>query len=176
MYVGTQVAARDDQDFRMWAQLGVNNVCSDPGGNPHDWTLQDLKDHREKVESYGLTLDMVQLPLSSTPLDRSQSPNIMLGKSPERDSEIESIQNLVRNVGEAGIPAVKYNMNIIGIPRSEREPGRGGSSNSTFRWSKMDQDEAPGFWGEVDLDANGERIDYYRERLVPVARVPCHFK
>ncbi len=179
MYVGTQVAARDDQDFAMWAQLGVNNVCSDPAGNPHDWTLEDLVKHREKVESYGITLDMVQLPLSSTPLDRSQSPNIMLGKSPERDREIESVQNIIRIVGEAGIPAVKYNMNIIGIPRSEREPGRGGSSNSTFRWSKMDQDEEPGFWGVVDPDENWERIDYFLERAVPVAeeakvRLACH--
>ncbi len=179
MYVGTQVAARDDQDFQMWAQLGVNNVCSDPAGNPHDWTLEDLVKQREKVESHGITLDMVQLPLSSRPLNESQSPHIMLGKSPERDREIESIQNLIRNVGEAGIPAVKYNMNIIGIPRSEREAGRGGSSNSTFRWSKMDQDAAPGMWGEIGVDENWERIDYFLERVVPVAeeakvRLACH--
>lgn len=179
MYVGTQVGARDDQDFAMWAQLGVNNVCSDPPGETHTWTVDDLKRHREKLESYGITLDMVQLPLSSTPLDRSQSPNIMLGKSPERDREIESVQKLIRNIGEAGIPAAKYNMNIIGIPRSEREKGRGGSSNSTFRWSKMDQDEAPGFWGVVDEDDNWERIDYFLERVVPVAeeakvRLACH--
>ena len=179
MYVGTQVGARDDQDFAMWAQLGVNNVCSDPPGNTHDWTVDDLKQHREKLASYGITLDMLQLPLSSTPLDISQSPNVMLGKSPERDREIESIQNLIRNVGEAGIPAVKYNMNIIGIPRSERESGRGGSSNSTFRWSKMDQDEAPGLWGHIDPEENWERIDYFLERVVPVAeenkvRLACH--
>ena len=85
MYVGTQVAARNDSDFEQWAQLGVMNVCSDPPGNPADWTIDDLKRHREKVNSYGIELDMVQIPLSSTPLDRSQSPNIMLGKSPERD-------------------------------------------------------------------------------------------
>ena len=179
MYVGTQVGARDDQDFAMWAQLGVNNVCSDPPGSTLDWTVDDLKEHREKLASYGITLDMVQLPLSSTTLDRNQSPNIMLGKSPERDREIEAIQNLIRSVGEAGIPAVKYNMNIIGIPRSEREPGRGGSSNSTFRWSKMDQDEAPGFWGHIDPEENWERIDYFLERVVPVAeeakvRLACH--
>ena len=59
MYVGTQVGARDDQDLTMWAQLGVNNVCSDPPGETHDWTLDDLKRHREKLESYGITLDMI---------------------------------------------------------------------------------------------------------------------
>ena len=103
----------------------------------------------------------------------------MLGKSPERDQEIESIQNQIRNCAEVGIPAVKYNMNIIGIPRSERERGRGGSSNSTFRWHKMQQDAAPGIAGVLDEDENWERIDYFLEQVVPVAeeskvRLACH--
>jgi len=179
MYVGTQVAARNDADFEQWSQLGVMNVCSDPPGNPHDWTIDDLKQHREKVNSYGIELDMVQIPISSTTLDRSQSPNIMLGKSPQRDREIESIQNIIRMCGEVGIPAVKYNMNIIGIPRSEREEGRGGASNSTFRWSKMNPDDPKTIAGDVTVDEFWQRIDYFLERAVPAAesakvRMACH--
>jgi mannonate dehydratase len=179
MYVGTQVGARGDSDFEQWAQLGVVNVCSDPPGSPHEWVVDDLKNHVDKLAGYGITLDMIQIPLSSTPLEVSQSPNVMLGKSPERDREIESIQNIIRMAGEAGIPAVKYNMNIIGIPRSEREEGRGGSSNSTFRWAKMDQDAPPGIAGELSVEENWERIDYFLERVVPVAeeakvRLACH--
>lgn len=179
MYVGTQVAARNDADFEQWAQLGVMNVCSDPPGNPHDWTIDDLKRHREKVNSYGIELDMVQIPLSSRVLDESQSPHIMQGISPERDREIESIQNIIRMCGQVGIPAVKYNMNIIGIPRSEREEGRGGASASTFRWAKMDQDASPTIAGEVSVDEFWKRIDYFLERVVPVAeeakvRLACH--
>jgi mannonate dehydratase len=103
----------------------------------------------------------------------------MLGKSPERDREIEVIQNIIRMCGEVGIPAIKYNMNIIGIPRSERELGRGGSSNSTFRWAKMNQDDPPTIAGVVGVDENWERIDYFLERAVPVAeeskvRMACH--
>ena len=179
MYVGTQVGARNDADFEQWAQLGVVNACSDPPGDARTWTKDDLARHREKLETYGITLDMVQIPLSSTPLDTSQSPNIMLGKSPERDREIEVIQNIIRMCGEVGIPAVKYNMNIIGIPRSERELGRGGSSNATFRWAKMNQDDPPTIAGVVGVDENWERIDYFLERAVPVAeeskvRMACH--
>lgn len=179
MYVGTQTPARSDTDFEVWAQLGVNHVCADPPGSPHEWAVEDLERHREKVESYGISLDMVQLPLSSTPLEKSQSPHIMLGKSPERDREIESVCKLIENVSKAGIPAAKYNMNIIGIPRSEREQGRGGSSNSTFRWSKVDQKAEPGIAGLVDEDTFWERIDYFLERVVPVAeankvRIACH--
>jgi len=169
MHVGTQVKARNDSDFEQWAQLGVVNVCSDPPGKAHDWTKDDLSRHREKLNSYGIELDMVELPLSSAVLETSASPNIMLGKSPERDQEIESIQNLIRMCDEVGIPAVKYNMCIVGDPRTEREPGRGGSSNSAFRWSKVDENAPTGIAGVVDADLFWERIDYFLERVVPVA-------
>ena len=105
MYVGTQVAPRDVSDLKVWAQLGVNNICADHfyedeignyiSINPHDWTVDILEKHIELLSNHGLSLDMVQIPLSSRPLEESQSPNIMLGKSPERDKEIESIQNLI---------------------------------------------------------------------------------
>ena len=70
-------------------------------------------------------------------------------------------------------------MNIIGIPRSESERGRGNSINSTFRWEKMDKNKPPNISGKVDVDTNCERIDYFFERIVPVAeeykiRLACH--
>jgi mannonate dehydratase len=173
LHVGTQVRARNDADFEQWAQLGVVNVCSDPpnieNGNAHDWTRDDLVRHKDKLSSYGIELDMVELPLSSAVLENSASPNIMLGKSPERDREIESIQNLIRMCGEAGIPAVKYNMCIVGDPRTEREEGRGGSSVSAFRWSRVDKDAPAGIAGDVPADLFWERIDYFLERVIPVA-------
>ena len=179
MYLGTQVEARNSIDFEVWAQLGVINICSNPKGNPHDYSLEYLENYREQVESCGITLDMIQLPLSSTPLDKSQSPNILLGRSPERDREIDSICELICNMAKAGIPAAKYNLNIIGVPRTAPTEGRGGSSNSTFRWAHADQNALPGIAGELDEDENWERIDYFLERVVPVAeenkiRLACH--
>ena len=135
MYLGTQIRPRDDSDYRVWAQLGVTHVCVDPPGNPHDWSLDDLNRQREHVEKFGLTLDMVQLPLSSRPIEEAQSPHILLGKDPERQRELDSICRLIERIGAAGIPAAKYNLNIIGIPRTAHEPGRGGSRNAAFRWA-----------------------------------------
>ena len=144
MYLGTQIKPRDDTDYRVWAQLGVNHVCVDPPGNPHDWTRgRSLNRQREHVEKFGLTLDMVQLPLSSRPIEEAQSPNILLGKDPERQRELDSICGLIERIGAAGIPAAKYNFNIIGIPRTAHEAGRGGSRNAAFRWSATDQSASP---------------------------------
>src|SRR5271169_2200848 len=144
MYLGTQIKPRDDSDYRVWAQLGVTHVCVDPPGNPHDWTLDQLQRQREQVEKFGLTLDMVQLPLSSRPIEEAESPHILLGKDPERQREIDSICGLIERLAAVGIPAAKYNLCIIGIPRTEREEGRGGSRNAAFRWNRADQNAPPG--------------------------------
>lgn len=178
MHLGTQVAARDDSDYEVWAQLGVTHVSADPPGDPHGWTLDALLRHREKVEGFGLALDMVLLPLASRPIEESQSPDILLA-GPERDRQIESICELIRNLGRAGIPAARYNLNLIGIPRTADEPGRGGSRNSTFRWHLAEQGAPPGLAGLLDAETNWERIDYFLERVVPVAeeyrvRLACH--
>lgn len=178
MYLGTQNRVTTDEGYRQFAQLGIRHVCADAPGNPHDWTLDDLKRHRDRMERCGLMLDMVQLPLGSWPIERSQSPDILMA-GPERDRQIDSICRLIENLAEAGIPAAKYNLNIIGIPRSEDEPGRGGSRNAAFRWDRMDQRAAPGIAGEISEEENWERIDYFLQRVVPVAetnriRLACH--
>ncbi|WP_417307820.1 mannonate dehydratase [Devosia sp.] len=177
MYLGTQNRVRTDDEYRQFAQLGVTHVNADPEGNPHDWTLDDLKRHKERMERCGLVLDMVQLPLESMLITRQSSPDI-LSAGPDRDKQIESICRLIEMLAEVGIPAAKYNLNIIGIPRSTSEAGRGGSRNSTFRWDKMDQAK-PGPIGELSEEENWERIDYFLERVIPVAesnkiRLACH--
>ncbi len=179
MYVGTQISPRDDTDYRMWAQLGVEHVCADPPGNPHRWDADTLARHREHVESFGLTLDMVQLPLSSRPIEESQSPAILLAHEPDRQQQLNSICALIERLAAVGIPAAKYNLNIIGIPRTEDEPGRGGSRNAAFRWAKTDQNAAPGVAGALDEEENWTRIEHFLRTVVPVAtankvRLACH--
>jgi mannonate dehydratase len=179
MHVGTQVRPRDDDDYRMWAQLGIRHVCVDPPGDPHHWTRDDLCRHREHVESFGLSLDMVQLPLSSAPIEHQESPNILLGKEPERQREIDSICSLIERIAEAGIPAAKYNLTILGIPRTSREPGRGGSRNAAFRWIRADQGAPPTLAGIVSEEENWARIEHFLASVIPVAtankvRLACH--
>lgn len=178
LYLGTQNPPRDDEECRQLAQLGVRHVCFDPPGNPHDWSIDELKRHRDRVESLGLVLDMVQLPLSSRPIEEQQSPDI-LSAGADRDRQIDSICRLIERLREVGIPSAKYNLNIIGIPRTEAESGRGGSRNASFRWDKHDQDAPHTMVGALSEEENWERIDYFLERVVPVAeanriRLACH--
>jgi D-mannonate dehydratase len=43
---------------------------------------------------------------------------------------------MIRNCAKAGIPAVKYNMSILGVVRIGRTPGRGESTYSTWNYEK----------------------------------------
>jgi len=183
MHLGTQLPARNDDDYRVLAQLGVNHVCGWPEEPHSEWTSDTLSAYREKVESFGLSLDMIGLPMNPVVVgtDRSMAecPNIMLARDPERDREIEHICDIIRACASAGIPATKYNLNLLGVQRTPRTEGRGGSSNSTFRWSEAEQDAPPTIAGEVPTDEFWARIDYFLERVIPVAneckiRMACH--
>ena len=79
---------------------------------------------RELVEKHGMTLDVTDsVLLNSTLIDREKHPAIMLGKSPERDRDIEAFQNQIRACAAAGVPTLKYNMSILGVVRTGKHPG-----------------------------------------------------
>ena len=95
----------------------------------------------------------------------------MLGKSPERDTEIRNICQMIRNCGQAGIGAAKYNLTITGDIRSGTTAGRGGARYSTFVYDqavKQNPDPIPQA-GMVSEKQMWERIAYFLERVVPVA-------
>ena len=100
-------------------------------------------------------------------------------RSRNGNASSNSICRLIERIGAAGIPAAKYNLNIIGIPRTGHEAGRGGSRNAAFRWHDTDQSAAPGLAGTVSEEENWERIDKFLAAVVPVAeaakvRLACH--
>jgi mannonate dehydratase len=170
-----------DADLRLLAALGVNHICSALPSRTLDenWSVDGLSRLRERVERFGIMLDMVPLPLSSSPIERAENPHIMLGKSPERDREIDQICRMIRNAAKAGIPAVKYNLTILGVVRTESTRGRGGARYSTFIHAKAKQDLPLTEAGEVSAEIFWDRIGYFLKRVVPVAedckvRLCCH--
>jgi mannonate dehydratase len=178
--VGTQHGC-SDEILTVLAALGVNHICSDLPSERLDerWSVEGLTKLRERVESFGIHLDFVPLPLSSHDITRAENPNIMLGKSPERDREIDDICRMIRNASRAGIPALKYNMSILGVVRTEPTSGRGGARYSTFSYAKAKQEPALTEAGPVPADVYWERITYFLDRVVPVAeehkvRLACH--
>ncbi|MFH1844256.1 MAG: mannonate dehydratase, partial [bacterium] len=85
----------------------------------------------------------------------------------------------VRQVAEAGIPAIKYYLCAIENQRTDSKPlGRGGSVYSTWNLEEA-KDREQRYAEVVTAETNWERITYFLERVIPVAtqckvRMACH--
>ncbi len=180
MRLGTQHVS-DDATLRVLAALGVTHLCSDVPSRTLDekWSVEGLKKLRGRVESFGIKLEAVPLPMSSLAIEKAENPAIMLARNPERDAEIADICTMIRNCAQAGIPMVKYNLTILGVVRTASTPGRGGASYSTFRYRDAKQDPPLTEAGAVTAEEMWDRITYFLKRVVPVAeearvKMACH--
>ena len=183
MKLGCQSGPITDKRLEFFKRHSVNNICglaerSDARGA---YTADELSRLRDQCSKHGVSLDMITPPfLASVQIDQVARPSIMLGKSPERDRDIDEFCKLIRNCAAAGIPAVKYNINILGVLRTEPELGRGGAIHRAWRLTAAkDRQTAPTKAGRVTGDVFWERIDYFLSRVVPVAaenkvRIACH--
>jgi mannonate dehydratase len=182
MTLGCQTSPTNDTHLKYFARYGVRNICGYPqiaDGRLYA-TAEELKALRDLGAKYGISVDCIAPPfLSSSHIDREKHPAIMLAESPERDRDIESVQNLIRNCAAAGIPSIKYNMSLLGVVRTPRTPGRGDSTYSTWRVKEAAPSAPLTRAGRVDADRYWERITYFLDRVIPIAneykiRMACH--
>ena len=172
MRLGCQSAPTTEQHLGYFARYGIQGICGYPAveeGKLYS-SVDELKRMREMVEKFGITLDCITPPfLESTHIDKEKHPAVMLAQSPQRDRDIEDLQTMIRNCAAAGIPAIKYNMNLLGVIRIEASKGRGDARYSTWRLKDAHPDPPLTRAGVVNADAYWERITYFLERVIPVA-------
>jgi mannonate dehydratase len=170
MRVGTQQGDGDEM-LRVFAAFGVNNICGSLPSKKLDegWSVDALSKRRDRVAAHGISLDMLPLPMSSSEIGSAEMPAIFLGKSPDRDRNIDDICEMIRNVSRAGIHSLKYNFTLLGVPRTGTAPGRGTARYSEFVYAGAKQEPPLTIAGKVDADTYWERITYFLERVIPVA-------
>jgi mannonate dehydratase len=152
------------------AAFGVGHICSGHlSANMDDWSVDALRRLRKHVESFGIALDAVPLPMRSSYITKAELPEILLAKDPARDRALENICQMIRNAGAAGIPFVKYNFTFLGVVRTGRVPGRGGASLSAFDYSQAKQEPPLTEAGPISEEVYWDRITYFLKRVVPVA-------
>jgi mannonate dehydratase len=182
--LGCQRRPTTARRVQLWQRFGVTHVCGCPtNDNPARgyWTVDELSEVRDLCDGAGLTLELMWEPfLQSSHIDSVDRPAIMLGKSPDRDRDIECFQKHIENCAAVGVKGVKYNLTLLGVPRTGRTPGRGGSRYSTWRLADAQNLARQSTRaGRVPADDYWERITYFLDRVVPVAeqfkiRLACH--
>lgn len=183
MRVAFQMSEITSDNLKFAKQVGVEAIVgvktSDviPQGKTA-WTRESVTAFRDFIAEHELDLEVLPLPLRRwNPDSPADSPNIMLG-TPERDREIDNICECVRIAGEAGIPCLKYNLTLLGVLTTGRVPGRGGVTCRAFDYEAI-KDAPLTDAGLVDADTMWERIEYFLQRVIPVAeaarvRMACH--
>ena len=176
MKVGCQHGGTGTENLEYWARHGVFNVN---GGSPKfiegkGWDLDDSLAKKEACEKYGISLDAYHLTLTSAGINKIATPNIMLGKSPERDQEIEMIQQMIGVASKTGVRSLLYNTIILPILRTGRtvDPTRGNASlqHLELRGGRGERN-GPGAGDRrgASIDDIYERITYFLDRVLPVA-------
>jgi mannonate dehydratase len=159
-----------DATLRLLAAFGVKNICSALPSPRMDenWSVAGLTALRRKVESFGIALDCIPLPLSAREITRAEYPEVMLAKDPERERALDDLCTMIRHAGAAGIPMVKYNLTFLGVVRTPPVTGRGGASMAGFDLA-LAKPEPPTVAGTVTEEIYWDRITHFLRRVVPVA-------
>lgn len=172
--------SKENLQFKL--RYGVKHITAkvkkyEPDGS---WDLDELKRMKENCDKYGVELECLNLGNTlETQIENQLTPNITLGKSPERDTEIEVILGNIKKAAEIDVQIVRYHWRILPIMRNGTKPRRGGSSYRTWdieeNWKELPLSTA----GRVTEDMWWERYSWFLERILPVAeeykvRMACH--
>lgn len=140
------------------------------------WEVEELVSIKEDINAHGLELEAIEN------FDPAQWYDILLD-GPKKEYQIENLKQLIRNVGEAGIPVFGYNFSLAGVAaRIEGPFARGGAKSVGLHggddspipngmvWNMVYDEHAPGgFMPQIEHEELWRRLTYFLEELIPVA-------
>jgi mannonate dehydratase len=171
---GIRFNALDRERLRYATQVGATEVIVHPFDQsympsatalPTDgsvWAFDDLVQLRNRIADAGCELVAIEN------LPRDMYDQVVLG-GPEREAQLERVQETVRNVGRAGIDVIGYNWMPNRVWRSSlTRPDRGGAETTAYEHDEM-ADAPPTHGGTYEEDAMWERYESFLDAVLPVA-------
>ena len=146
------------------AQIQIRRGSPDGG-----WNADELQKMKDDCDRYGVTLEAI----------RMDAGYINAGNRQERDRELDTVIGNLRKAARVGVKVITYHWTVIPIRRNRQTPGRGNSTYEAFRLEENWKDLPVGRSGRVNSEEYWERIRYFLERVIPVAkehdvRMACH--
>jgi len=145
-------------------------------GDGKVWSVEELLAIKKEINSFGLEWEVIEN------FDPAMWYDILLD-GPKKYEQIENVKQLIRNVGEAGIPVFGYNFSLAGVSsRIQGEFARGGAisvgmdkvNQTPIRngmvWNMVYDSDAPA--GEVPCVSHDElwkRFEFLINQIIPVA-------
>jgi mannonate dehydratase len=150
--------------WRMVKQAGVNYVVAPlphTVGNEKPWDYMPLLRMKQAFNDGGFEVAVIE---SRPPLEKAK-----LGVQ-GRDEEIDTVCQLLDNMGRVGIPVWCYEWmsQFNWLRTSVTTPGRGGALVTSFDYNLM-KDAPPTPAGTVTDEQLWASLEYFLKRVVPVA-------
>ena len=167
--VGGDITSKANLEYNL--RYGVKHLTVVMRKRAQDggWDPDELKMMKDNCDRYGVQLEAI----------RMDSDYIKLGKGSERDRKLDSIIGNIGKAAQVGVKLITYHWTVIPIRRNAQTPGRGGVTYSTFKLESNWKDLPLGEAGRVTSEDYWERITYFLEKVIPVAkqydvRMACH--
>ncbi len=142
------------------------------------WTVDELSAIRDAMAAHGLTFHAIEN------FDPAFWDHVLFG-GPRRDAQMADLQQLVRNVGAAGIAVIGYNFSLAGVAGRVTGPwarggapsvgldGRNAITNSAMpagmAWNMVVDASATGLRRSLDVETLWSNLAWFLERILPVA-------
>ncbi|MFO7321935.1 MAG: mannonate dehydratase [Chloroflexota bacterium] len=166
-------------DYLNTARLPATTVDGWGRVNTDDtvWSLEALRDLKARVNEAGLELEAIEN------FDPGHWYDVLLD-GPRKQEQLEFLKQIIRNMGEVGIPVMGYNFSIAGVwGWVNGEFARGGAESVGFLgnvpetpipngmvWNMIyDPDAPPGDIGTVTQEQLWQRLSDFLDALLPVA-------
>jgi mannonate dehydratase len=164
---GADMTAKTNLEYNL--RHGVKHLTVQIPRRAGGWDLDDLKRMRDNCDRAGVIFEAI----------RMDANYIQLRKGAERDRELGIITGNIRKAGQVGVKVITHHWTVIPIRRNRDTPGRGGSTYHGFKLESNWKDLPVGQAGRVSADDYWERITYFLQRVIPVAkesdvRMACH--
>jgi mannonate dehydratase len=166
---GPGITSKENLQFNL--RYGVEHLTVEMSkGSPDGaWDRDELKRMKDDCDHFGVQLEAI----------RMGADYITLRKGPERDRKLDAIIGNIQKASEAGVKIITYHWTVIPIRRNAQIPGRGGSTYEAFKLEDTWQSLPVGRSGRVSSEDYWERISYFLEKVIPVARqagvrMACH--
>ena len=168
---------KSDQQSKDQPVGGLNGwgVAGDPD---RIWEVDDLVKLRREIEGTGLRWHAIEN------FDPAHWHDILLD-GPKRAHQIDQVKQMIRNVGEAGIPVIGYNFSIAGVAgRSTGRTSRGNAEcvimngieevntapiQEGMVWNMWVDKPGPGTLPVISHEELWRRLERFLEEIIPVA-------
>ncbi|HEV2275880.1 MAG TPA: mannonate dehydratase [Acidobacteriaceae bacterium] len=140
------------------ASGGAFIAAEGPSGGAFD--LDKLKRMKDACDAAGMTIEGF----------RMDSGYIVMKPGPERERKLDQIMENIRKTSMVEVGLISQHWTMIPIRRNGKEPGRGGSTYTTFKLEDNWRDLPPGIAGHITSEEYWERITTFLQRVIPVCK------